>query len=372
MPSPVSATVIYPSPCSPDLLVTVTVPPGGVWRRALSSRLPSTWPSRSGSTVTIAESSRRLSKVTPLLSNRSRAASTAAVTRAPVVGRYRPDAGEVFLGARDRRDVLGEPLEPVGGIAQDLPGVVVEGADAVVEGFEIGVECGDGSAHLVAEVGQHPAARVLGGFETASEFVDGDSEFVEFATETVAVDARVVVTVGDLRGRRGHRRQRALDTAGDVPAHARRQQHRDRDCQAPREDDCPGEGLFDVGGLARVVVDTGLAEMVTEDARGEGGGDEPGADGAADHHRRSRRRTAGCRNSTRSVLAASTARSCAARGYSCSGAHPVADAADGAHVAAAGGVVAEFAAQMTDVHVDQMLVADPVRAPHRARSAGHG
>src|SRR6266511_981814 len=49
---------------------------------------------------------------------------------------------------------------------------------------------------------------------------------------------------------------------------------------------------------------------------------------------------------------------------SCAGAHAVADATHGLHEARAPWVVAELAAQVGDVHLDQVVVADPLGPPH--------
>ena len=53
-------------------------------------------------------------------------------------------------------------------------------------------------------------------------------------------------------------------------------------------------------------------------------------------------------------------------------AQAVADAADGAHVAGLGRVVAELAAQVPDVDVDEVLVAVPVGAPHLGEELATG
>lgn len=54
--------------------------------------------------------------------------------------------------------------------------------------------------------------------------------------------------------------------------------------QTPGQDDRPGKGFFDVGGLAGIVVDTGLTEVIVEDTGGECGSHESGTESAANHH----------------------------------------------------------------------------------------
>src|SRR5262245_10388353 len=62
---------------------------------------------------------------------------------------------------------------------------------------------------------------------------------------------------------------------------------------------------------------------------------------------------------------AETEHRCPAGGLaSLPGSHPVSDAAHRDHVARGRGVVAELAAKVSDMDVDEMLVADPVLGPH--------
>ena len=77
----------------------------------------------------------------------------------------RQDAGlefdASFLGPGHLVEVAGEPSEALGLLLDDGLGVVVPGEDAVGDPFEVGVEGGDGGAHLVGQIGQEASAGVL-------------------------------------------------------------------------------------------------------------------------------------------------------------------------------------------------------------------
>lgn len=132
-------------------------------------------------------------------------------------------AGEVFFRAGDVDDVRGESLQPPSSRPQNGSDVVVEGVDAVVDGFEVGVECGKGCAHFVSEVGQHSASGGLGGVESSGEFVDTVGEIVELAAQAWANDPRVVASTGDLGSRGGHGGDGVLNSPGEIPTHQQRQ-----------------------------------------------------------------------------------------------------------------------------------------------------
>ena len=78
-------------------------------------------------------------------------------------------------------------------------------------------------------------------------------------------------------------------------------------------------------------------------------------------------RTTPCGSQTRmpsSRRSGSASGGAAAAGPSPAGAHPVSDAADGADEVRGARVVGELAAQVGDVDVDEVVVAEPVLAPH--------
>ena len=65
---------------------------------------------------------------------------------------------------RDGIDVIREPTEAPDLIAEEAAGLVIPTGDAIVESFEIGGQCGDGSAQLASEI----RAVVVGSFRSAT------------------------------------------------------------------------------------------------------------------------------------------------------------------------------------------------------------
>ena len=59
-------------------------------------------------------------------------------------------AGDGFFGARDQRDVIGEPPQPGGLAAQYIPRFLGGGAYPVGQAFQVGIESGERGAQLMA------------------------------------------------------------------------------------------------------------------------------------------------------------------------------------------------------------------------------
>ena len=108
-----------------------------------------------------------------------------------------------FFGSGHLVEVAGEPSETFGLLFDDGLGGVVPGEDAVGDAFEVGVEGGDGGAHLVGEVGQEASAGVLDVAEAVGHGVERVAEGAQFGAAAVDGDPCVVVARAEPAGRLG-------------------------------------------------------------------------------------------------------------------------------------------------------------------------
>src|SRR6266498_1095443 len=169
MPSPVSATLTTTRVRS-VVVVTVTMPPAGVWRSALLSRLSRISRSRSGSA--------RTSGGGPVL--QPDALDMEGLGCGPgrlghdLVDIRRPSADLKwpFLGTGDAVHVLHQPAQAGGLLPHGLPGVVAGRDDIVFDTFEETVQGGDGRAQLMSEVGEQLASAAFGALQRSGHPVE--------------------------------------------------------------------------------------------------------------------------------------------------------------------------------------------------------
>ena len=119
-----------------------------------------------------------------------------------------------FFGSGHLVQVAGEPGQALGLLFDDGLGGVVPGEDAVGDAFEVGVEGGDGGAHLVGEVGQEASAGVLDVAEAVGHGVEGVAEGAELGAAAVHGDACGVVAFAEPAGGLGEVFDGLADAAG--------------------------------------------------------------------------------------------------------------------------------------------------------------
>ena len=263
-----------------------TVPPAGVWRSALSRRLVSTWPMRSGSTRTCASVLRSVSRVMPAAAKRSaevcaasRARSAAAtgcraMSRVPSSAR---DTAEMSSASRRRRCVLSRITSRVSSSRVRMPSSIASRcASTVARGVRISWARSASIRRLDG----------LGGLQALGEGVAGRGQDRELPAQAGVVDPGVVLTGGHVLGSGGHLRDGTLDPAREVPGHRQGggggSDQRDRDRDRKRG----GEGSLDVPRLGGGVRDARPAEVVTEDRRADDRGHDPGRHRPGEQHQR--------------------------------------------------------------------------------------
>ena len=143
------------------------------------------------------------------------------------------------------------------------------------------------------------------------------------------------------------------DAAGQVPGDPEGGGERDQEADGEGDHAGVGEGAFDVGDLGGVGWVSGVEQVGVEQGWADDGGGQAGAghDGEQDDGLGDEQPGAEPPGSDRVEQA----------GHPSS--HPVADAADGGDVARLGGVVVELLAEVGDVDVDDVFVADPGGVP---------
>jgi hypothetical protein len=96
-------------------------------------------------------------------------------------------------------------------------GGLVEFTDAVLDGLEVRLDRGQRYAHLVREIGEHPAAGGLVRAEAFCAGVESAGQARELAAESRVGHPRVIPAGSDLEGSDGDRGDGALDPSAEVP-----------------------------------------------------------------------------------------------------------------------------------------------------------
>ena len=187
-----------PAPGARPVTRAVTVVPGGVWVRALASRLASTWCSRCASP----RDGDRVVRAGRAASRWSRPAARASLTASTTSGdRSASRAGERAAGVQpgEQQQVLDEGGHP-GGLgldpAQRVAGVGADGLVAAAGEFGVAADGGERGAQLVAGVGDelpYPRLALLPGVQRGTDVVEHP---VERGADLADLGARVGVGLG--------------------------------------------------------------------------------------------------------------------------------------------------------------------------------
>ena len=213
MPGPSSITSIV-TPASLRRARTCTAAPAGEWRTAFSSRLATTWCTRSGSpSAARPASSTCMSIATPgTLSSCSRTAcaSTGSIANAwrssGTVPASRRERSRSCATSRPSRSTCVSIVWSVRGIGR---------GHTVDEVLERGLQRGERGPELVADVRDEVTAHAVGLGELRRHPVERDGEPSDLVVRGGG-DTLVVVALGHRLGRLGHLAQRRRHAAGET------------------------------------------------------------------------------------------------------------------------------------------------------------
>jgi len=180
-----------------------------------------------------------------------------------------------LFGGGDQGDVLPEPGQAGDLGAQQAHDVGVGVADAVLDGLQVGVERGEGSAHLVGEIAEHAPAAGLDRAKVGGHRVERVAQFLELRAHADRGDPGGVVAGRDPVGGVGGHFQGPAHPAGEGQAHHRGRCHRGHEGHGEGDGRSGAEGFLGVhqgGGVAG----PGVQQMVVEDPGSDRGGDHPG------------------------------------------------------------------------------------------------
>ena len=177
MPGPVSATTTVMAFASAST-VTVTVPPDGVWRTALVSRLviDLTEANRVGVHLQIGPVGADRGHGDPSLGRRGGDRGHGVLDEHPDRDRFPVQRQPAGVAEGERPEVLDEPVQRTGLIEQPNQVGVVARMDTVELGFDLAPQHRERCPQLVRHVGEEAAASLLGCLELAGHVVECPSE----------------------------------------------------------------------------------------------------------------------------------------------------------------------------------------------------